>query len=154
MNAIALVAMGVDAGLVSTAFMTVLQAMFWREWGLTGVLEWHENQMIWSRLSGGDAHVFSAFGVFFLHLINGGLAAAPFALLVTSLPGLSLVPLPVTGIVYGILLWLLTLFAIHRPITGISLTSHPQGVLPVAASLFGHLVYGVVISLFVAPVVW
>ena len=34
------------AGFVSTAVMTVLEIPFWKRWGLTGILEWHENQIL------------------------------------------------------------------------------------------------------------
>ena len=149
MEIVALLVEGLEAGVVSTAFMTAIQTVFWKKWGLSGVLEWHENQMIWRRLRGSDRSTLSFFGIFSLHFLNGGLAAAPFPLVVALLPSLTVVPLVATGVLYGILLWILTLFPIHRPITGVWLTNHPQGFLPVAASFLGHLIYGVSLSLLI-----
>ncbi|MDF2737726.1 MAG: hypothetical protein K0S93_1583, partial [Nitrososphaeraceae archaeon] len=34
------------AGLMSTGFMTVIEIPFWKRWKLTGILEWHENQVL------------------------------------------------------------------------------------------------------------
>ena len=130
---------GLLIGLASTALMTSLESMFWRRWGLTGVLEWHENQVIWSKLSGSDPSVLSVFGIFSLHFLNGGLAGVPFPILAGQLSPLLVIWL---GLVYGALLWVLTLFPIHRTVTGVPIVGHPMGKGPVAASLVGHLVYG------------
>jgi hypothetical protein len=34
------------AGLVATAAMTLAELPYWRLWKLTGVFEWHENQVL------------------------------------------------------------------------------------------------------------
>ena len=130
---------GLLTGLVSTALMTSLEWLFWRRWGLTGVLEWHENQVIWSRLSGSDPSVISVPGVLFFHFLNGGLGAVPFPILAGQVPSFGVIWL---GLAYGVFLWVLTLFPIHRPVTGVPILGHPHGKGPVAASLVGHLVYG------------
>jgi hypothetical protein len=33
-------------GLFGTLFMSVIEVIPWRKWRLSGVLEWHENQML------------------------------------------------------------------------------------------------------------
>jgi hypothetical protein len=37
------------AGLFSTLMMSLFELPFWRKWGLEGVLEWHENQVLYSK---------------------------------------------------------------------------------------------------------
>ena len=41
---------GIIAGLVSTCIMTIYEIPFWRIWGIKGILEWHENQILTSKL--------------------------------------------------------------------------------------------------------
>ena len=50
------------------------------------------------------------------------------------------------GIVYGWLLWIITLVPIHKPITGLAVWNHPLGHFPALVSLGGHVVYGVVLG--------
>lgn len=50
------------------------------------------------------------------------------------------------GVLYGSILWLLTLAPIHKPITGLSPWNHPLGHSPALASFAGHLVYGIVLA--------
>lgn len=153
MDYFTLLVAGFAFGLAATVIMTTIQYVFWRRWGLTGVLEWHENQMIWSKLKGSDPSVLSPFGIFFLHFVNGGLAGVLFPVIMKAVPALGSVPIALLGVVYGVLLWLLTLFPIHEPITGISITSHPLGRSPITASLLGHAVYGILLSLLTALII-
>ena len=37
---------GLISGIVATAVMTVTEIPSWRKWGLLGVFEWHENQVL------------------------------------------------------------------------------------------------------------
>lgn len=37
-------------GIVSTAIMTLTEIPSWKKWGLHGVFEWHENQVIAKRM--------------------------------------------------------------------------------------------------------
>jgi hypothetical protein len=129
--------------------MTLLEVTFWRAWKIVGVLEWHENQFIWNRLTRRPSSTMSYSGVFLLHFLNGGLAAIPFPLIVDLLPVIGWAPLALTGAAYGSALWFLTLVLIHEPITGVSITRHPLGEGPVTASLFGHLLYGVSLGLLI-----
>jgi hypothetical protein len=145
---------GLTAGLLSTTIMTIFEIPFWRLWGVTGILEWHENQVLISKLAkkikkksqGPNSYV----GILLLHFINGVLAAMifPFINLIFPHPFFVNKYLLVIayGIGYGILLWLLTLLPIHKPITGVSIRNHPLGKKPVLISFSGHLIYGSVLG--------
>jgi hypothetical protein len=37
---------GLVSGIVATAVMTITEIPSWRKWGLLGVFEWHENQLL------------------------------------------------------------------------------------------------------------
>jgi hypothetical protein len=41
---------GLFGGIVSTALMTFTEIPSWKKWGLHGVFEWHENQVIAKRM--------------------------------------------------------------------------------------------------------
>ncbi|MCS7143168.1 MAG: hypothetical protein NZ920_05210 [Aigarchaeota archaeon] len=136
---------GLISGLIATALMSVPQYFFWRRWSTIGILEWHENQVIISRLTGlpPDRSLVPGFA---LHFINGGLAAVSYALVVSTVPQLTeLTPL-VLGPVFGLILWVLTLYPIHRPITGVDLSRHPLGHKPITLSVALHLLYGTIVS--------
>lgn len=131
-------------GLFATLVMTLVEIPAWRRFGLRGVLEWHENQVLSTRLFRLDESRLHVKGIFFLHFANGGLGGMGFvlALMVFSFAA----NIIFAGIVYGIFLWLVTLVPIHKPITGITPWKHPDGAMPMITSLIGHLVYGVVIG--------
>ena len=130
--------------IISTAVMTLTEILSWRRWGLHGVFEWHENQVLSSRL----LRIFSYLtrnedknktpihfkGIFFLHFLNDILAGIAFPyivyIVVSSLGVPNIVPIYLLGVLYGSVLWLLTLAPIHKPITGFSLWNHPLGHLP------------------------
>ena len=40
---------GLVSGIVATAVMTMTEIPSWRKWGLVGVFEWHENQLLSTR---------------------------------------------------------------------------------------------------------
>jgi hypothetical protein len=139
--------------------MTLTEIPSWRRWGLYGVFEWHENQILSNRLLGSFSYrvckdenktTIHFKGIFFLHFINGSLAGIAFPYLVyfvlapLGVPDIAQVYLP--GILYGSILWFITLAPIHKPITGLSLWNNPLGHLPALASFGGHLVYGIVLA--------
>jgi hypothetical protein len=158
---------GMVGGFISTTVMTLTEILSWKRWGLHGVFEWHENQILSNRL----LRYFSNYsgrkekettihfkGIFLLHFLNGTIAgiAYPFlfCFVVSYLRISDFEPvLYMIGILYGIVLWLLTLVPIHKPITGFSPWNHPFGRLPALASLGGHVVYGIVLGLFVETIV-
>lgn len=132
------------AGLAATLAMTLFEIPIWKRFGLRGVLEWHENQVLsakFFRLSESDLHVK---GIFLLHFVNGALGGIGFAL---ALMVFSITTNTITlGIIYGVFLWIVTLVPIHKPITGITPWKHPDGMTPMIASLIGHILYGVVLG--------
>jgi hypothetical protein len=148
---------GLMGGIISTAVMTLTEIPSWRRWGLHSVFEWHENQVLSSRF----LRIFSYRtrnddknktpihfkGIFFLHFLNGILAGIAFPYIVysvvSSLGVPDIVPIYLLGVLYGSVLWLLTLAPIHKPITGFSLWNHPLGHLPALVSFGGHLIYGI-----------
>ena len=130
--------------------MTIYEIPFWRIWGIKGILEWHENQILTSKLikkfskTKSDTCIYT--GIFLLHIINGTLAGIIFPfiyLFFTSLFFSHSFQLSTTlGIIFGILLWLLTLLPIHKPITGLPVWNHPLGKGPAIISFCGHILYG------------
>lgn len=137
---------GLLGGLVATLSMTVFEIPFWKKWGLKGILEWHENQILYSKLTSNNPNRLNFFGVFLLHFINGGLGGLGFYLLLYIVPFVLTSSVYIVGIVYGLVLWILTLLPIHKPITSIDPFDHPQGVGPLVVSLIGHLIYGIMLS--------
>jgi hypothetical protein len=146
---------GISAGLISTTIMTMLEIPFLRIWGIQGILEFHENQILVSNLikkfKRTENNSTSYIGIFLLHIINGTLAALVFPfvyLFFTPLFFINKFSLSIiTGIIYGILLWVLTLLPIHKPITGLSVWNHPLGKGPLIISLCGHILYGLALGI-------
>lgn len=142
---------GLFAGIVSTAIMTLTEIPSWKKWGLHGVFEWHENQAIIAyvfRLSDNKKIRFRE--IFFLHFLNGILAGIAFPFILSLFDfSTSVTPISLLGILYGFILWILTLIPIHKPITGFSPWNHPLGHQPALASLGGHIVYGFILGLII-----
>ena len=99
--------------------MTLTEIPSWKKWGLHGVFEWHENEVITSRL------FFSHFsnakrntnfrGIFFFHFLNGGLAGVAFPYIsIFLLHSVNALSLSLFGLVYGIVLWAITLVHSYR----------------------------------------
>jgi hypothetical protein len=150
------------AGLFSTLMMSIFEFPFWRKWGLEGVLEWHENQVLFSKFFKTNRMQINYPGIFFLHFINGGLGGIGFYFLLILVPFLSTMVLSTAtatataigigigiGILYGLVLWVLTLLPIHKPITGIDPFKHPLGFGPAVTSLIGHLLYGAILAVLI-----
>ena len=150
---------GLVGGFISTTVMTLTEIPSWKRRGLHGVFEWHENQILSNHLLRHFLTIVVEWkkkttihfkGLFSLHFLNGTLAGIAYPFLfypVVSYLGISdFAP-------YSLRYWLLTLVPIHKPITGFSLWNHPFGRLPALASLGGHVVYGIVLGLFVETIV-
>jgi hypothetical protein len=135
--------------------MTLTEIPSWKKWGLHGVFEWHENQEITKFLVGlSDNKNVHFGGIFFLHFLNGTAAGTAFPFIISLLPFSAIViPIPLLGIFYGFILWIVTLIPIHKPITGFSPWNHPLGHLPALASLGGHIVYGFVLGLLISFII-
>jgi hypothetical protein len=145
---------GIIAGFISTGIMTIFEMPFWKLLGIQGILEWHENQLLVSKLlkkfRKRDHDTICYIGILLLHIINGTVAAIVFPfvnLFFTSLFSQNELNLSIIfGVVYGILLWTLTLLPIHKPITGLSIWNHPLGKGPAIISICGHLIYGITLG--------
>jgi hypothetical protein len=146
---------GLVGGIVSTLVMTLIEIISWQKWGLHGVFEWHENQILSKRLlrlsdESDTKNIIHFKSIFFLHFLNGTLAGIAFPFIIYSFGFLELsniMSIYLLGIAYGFVLWSVTLVPIHKPITGLSPWNHPLGRLPALASLGGHIVYGMVLGI-------
>ena len=109
---------GLFGGAVSTAIMTLTKIPSWKRWGLHGVFECHENQVITRRLfrlqnENNNIHFK---GIFFFHFINGILAGIAFPFIVAFFfTGFidSFASLLLLGTLYGFILWIITSVPIH-----------------------------------------
>ncbi len=146
---------GIIAGLISTSLMTIFEIPFWRKWGIQGILEWHENQILISKLIKKITRIeydtISYNGILLLHITNGVITAIvfPFVNLYFSSLFFSSNEMRISimlGIAYGILLWILTLLPIHKPITGLPVWNHPIGKGPAIVSFCGHIIYGITLG--------
>jgi hypothetical protein len=131
--------------------MTLTEIPSWKRWGLHGVFEWHENEVITRRLLKllNDNNKIHYNGIFFFHFLNGTLAGIAFPFIVASFFTAVLnssTSLLLLGLIYGFVLRIITLVPIHKPITGFSPFNHPLGHMPALASLGGHIVYGLVLG--------
>ncbi|MDW0192276.1 MAG: hypothetical protein QOC37_10130 [Nitrososphaeraceae archaeon] len=102
---------GLVSGIVATAVMTLTEIPSWRKWGLLGVFEWHENQVLSTRFFHIPRDKLSFKYIFFLHFLNGSLAGIAFPLI------LSILGVPITGdcilvpsVGYGFMLWMSHLY--------------------------------------------
>lgn len=91
---------------------------------------------------------------FILHFLNGGLAAIFYPLALNYIPILKDINANILGILFAILLWILTLAPIHKPITGVSIMRHPLGYKPALLSLIAHIVYGLVVVNLVGVIIY
>ena len=139
---------GFVSGIVATAVMTVTEIPSLRKWGLLGVFEWHENQLLSTKFFHIPRNKLSFKYIFVLHFLNGSLVGIAFPLI------LSILDFPITrdyvlmlSMAYGFMLWIVTLVPIHKPITGYCVWNHQLGHLPSIASLIGHLIYGLVLGI-------
>ena len=142
--------LGAIGGLLGTLVMSAIEIIPWRKWGLSGVFEWHENQILiakFLRLENDDDGRLHYLGIFGLHFINGILGGMGFYFAITFIDYLAILPMPLLGILYSFFLWVVTLVPIHKPITGLHPWNHPLGHWPAIASLAGHFAYGLVLSL-------
>jgi hypothetical protein len=146
---------GLIGGLVSTAMMTLVEIPSWKKWHIQGVFEWHENQVITKKLlsiSNDEKKTIHIKRILFFHFLNGTLVGIAFPFIISSLfPSFinDIVSLLLIGILYGLIVWIVTLMPIHKPITGLSPWNHPLGKWPAIASLGGHMIYGLVLGLII-----
>jgi uncharacterized membrane protein len=139
---------GVIGGIVATALMTLTEIPSWKKWGLHGVFEWHENQVLSEKFFRISEKI-DFRGIFVFHFGNGALAGLAFPFIITLLDTLfvTVIDTFLVAIIYGFVLWIVTLVPIHKPITGYPIWNHPLGHSPALASLGGHIVYGLFLGL-------
>jgi hypothetical protein len=131
------------AGLVATGIMTLLEIPSWKRWGLSGILEWHENQILSVKFFGLSPSNIHFNGIFLLHFLNGSIGGFGILLGIGLFPFLMKIHPLVIGPLYGLLLWVLTLLTIHKQLTGINPFKHPLGYGPLIVSFAGHIIYGI-----------
>lgn len=142
-----LVLIGVFSGFLATTPMTIFEVIPFKFFGTEGVLEWHENLKILTRLFHGLEPSF--LGIFTLHFLNGALAAVPLPFVLAWLNTSSLIIIVWYSLIYGLIVWIVTLYPIHKPLTGYDPLKHPMGLLPLVSSLIGHMIYGTISGLVV-----
>lgn len=138
---------GFMGGLGATIIMTIFEIPFWRKWGLEGILEWHENQILFTKYISKNPTKPDFIGIFFLHFVNGILGGIGFGLALIYLSFFNAISPLLLGILYGWFLWILTLIPIHKPITGLDPWFHPLGKGPAIVSFIGHTLYGITLGL-------
>lgn len=145
---------GLVSGIIATVVMTLTEIPSWRKWGLLGVFEWHENQILSTRLFDISLEKINFKHILFLHFVNGALGGAAFALLLSFFSITKIQDhILLLSVLYAIALWIATLVPIHKPITGHSLWNHDLGHLPAVASLIGHSVYGLILGIVISIMV-
>src|SRR5688500_19208438 len=99
--------------------MTILEIPFWKRWGLTGILEWHENQILTCKLFRLSSNNLHFWGIFLLHFLNGSIGGIGLLLAFILIPTLKEIPLLPLGLFYGFFLWILILVLIFKIIISI-----------------------------------
>ena len=74
---------GLVSGIFSTFVMTVFEIPFYRLWGIKGVYEFHESEMMISKLlKRSFSGKLSGMGMM-MHMLNGSMLAVPFVFYMT-----------------------------------------------------------------------
>ncbi len=134
--------LGIISGILSTITMLIFEIPFYRYWGIRGVYELHESEMMICKLLNRTFQdKISTLGII-IHIINGSLLAIPFVVFMSIL---NIIPTVLIGISYAVFVWLVTLLPVHKIITGESIQENPYGYKSVLVSIFGHFVYGIVL---------
>ena len=139
------IAQGLVAGLGATACMTLLEFFFYRRYGLEGALDWHINQCALSRINGRPPDENLVVGLV-IHGAVGGAAGIGFQVIASNLT-IDRDSIWLCGVVFGVTLWLM-LLPLRRPLTGLAPFGGRLRFIPAAASLVGHVIFGVVLGFF------
>ncbi len=133
---------GLLSGVIPTVFMTIFEFPFYRIWGIRGVYELHESEIIACKITNRKfQNKVSILGLF-AHLINGSLLSVPF---VFYLNITNTSPTVLIGIIYALFVWFVTLLPVHKLITNESILGNPYGYKSILVSIFGHCIYGFVL---------
>ena len=134
---------GFITGILPTLIMSIFEYPFYRNWGIKGIYELHESEMMFCKLTNREfKNKISSLGLF-THMINGSLLSIPFVFYI-NLTNTS--PTIFLGIIYAIVVWIITLLPVHKFITGESLRENPFGYKPAIVSILGHVIYGFILS--------
>lgn len=86
---------GFLSGIVATIVMTLTEIPSWKKWGLHGVFEWHENQILSSRfLNIQNSNKVHFKAVFSLHFLNGALAGIAYPFIISLFEFLNIGSVP------------------------------------------------------------
>ena len=122
--------------------MSISEYPFYKKWGIKGVYEFHESEMMFCKLTNREfQNKISSFGLL-THMINGSLLSVPF---VFYLNITNTSPTVLIGIIYALFVWFVTLLPVHKLITNESILGNPYGYKPILVSIFGHCIYGFVL---------
>ena len=134
---------GFIAGIFPTVVMSIFEYPFYKNWGIKGVYELHESEMMFCKLANKKfQNKISSFGLL-THMINGSLLSIPFVFYINAA---NTSPTILLGIIYAIVVWIVTLLPVHKFITGESLSENPFGYKPLLVSMFGHAIYGFILA--------
>ncbi|MFW9778222.1 MAG: DUF6789 family protein [Candidatus Heimdallarchaeota archaeon] len=148
MDILFLIFNGFIIGILATGIMSIGNILVWRKWGFQGVLEWDESKGMIEKLLRRPIQETNIL-VYLLHFFNGGLLAVPFLVLVSWLKMENI--LVVVGVIYALIVWLVTLAPVHKWLTGNNLFSYPKFVY---ISIGNHLLYGLILGIFVDLSLW
>ena len=97
---------GLIAGILPTVVMSIFEYPFYKNWGIKGVYELHESEMMFCKLANKKfQNKISSFGLL-THMINGSLLSIPFVFYINAA---NTSPTILLGIIYAIVVWIVTL---------------------------------------------
>ena len=136
------VIIGLISGIFPTIVMSIFEFPFYKIWGIKGVYELHESEMMVCKLMKRKfQNNISHMGIL-THLLNGSLLSVPFVIFI-NLTNTN--PSIIIGILYSVVIWLVTLLPVHKLITGESISENPYGYQPALVSIIGHFIYGIML---------
>ncbi|HEV2119901.1 MAG TPA: hypothetical protein VGS11_07355 [Candidatus Bathyarchaeia archaeon] len=141
------------AGLAAGVLMTLFEFAFWKKWGLEGVAEWQVNSVMVSVL----IRKFTqrrpgALMAVAMHLFHATILGILFlVLLILSQAAVLLLPTVVCGVVYSIVLWIVSPYLTRGLFE--SAGCFRMTTKGLTSSLLAHIVYGVFLGLLVPVLV-
>tara|TARA_B100001013_G_C24536831_1_gene412997 strand:- start:214 stop:672 length:459 start_codon:yes stop_codon:yes gene_type:complete len=139
---------GIISGLFATIIMTLIQIIAWTKLHTEGILEWHENVKLLSKIN--KKTNYSTQYSFIFHFIHGSLGGIGFAIVLETL-NLQQYSL-IIGLIGG-LLFMGIILKIHKKITDLDPIRHPLGYKPFLVSLISHIIYGLTLGYFYSIII-
>jgi len=137
--------LGVLIGIIGHIIILICEFPALYKWGVLGVLELHESECIADKFLHRKAKNIITLSGMTIHFINGVIIGIVFYILLNIFNALNLFilhPLVLSGLIYGLIIFLITLAPVHKIITNTSILNHPLGRGPIFSSLIAHLIYG------------